>query len=369
VLWIALRAWSEAGPVDAGSVQALACHALRCTPRVSLAPAAVLMEVSTSLRLFGGLAPLLAQLRQQVLAAGMVEAVALQAAPGQTALQALARLQLGLPWRESARVAVGQLPLACLSAAGPHLPVLERLGCRQWQDLRALPRDGVARRFGQGLLDALDMAYGDRPENHTWLQLPEVFEDRLQWPSGVEHAQALLFAARRLLQRLQAWLLARSQGVLALQLQWQIDARRGSTAPVVLLLRLSEPTQDMAHVLRLLAERLAGLRLSAPVQALVLRTVETVPVRLESQSLLPDEQRRGESLVQLLERLGERLGSAQVQRWQPCDRHVPECMQQWLPALAVQSEATGLGGLAPHRREGAAYMDASRLTSGFARFL
>jgi 4-hydroxy-3-polyprenylbenzoate decarboxylase len=64
VLWIALRAWSEAGPVDAGSVQALACHALRCTPRVSLAPAAVLMEVSTSLRLFGGLAPLLAQLRQ-----------------------------------------------------------------------------------------------------------------------------------------------------------------------------------------------------------------------------------------------------------------------------------------------------------------
>ena len=340
MLWIALRAWSEAGPVDAGSVQALACHALRCTPRVSLAPAAVLMEVSTSLRLFGGLAPLLAQLRQQVLAAGMVEAVALQAAPGQTALQALARLQLGLPWRESARVAVGQLPLACLSAAGPHLPVLERLGCRQWQDLRALPRDGVARRFGQGLLDALDMAYGDRPENHTWLQLPEVFEDRLQWPSGVEHAQALLFAARRLLQRLQAWLLARSQGVLALQLQWQIDARRGSTAPAVLLLRLSEPTQDMAHVLRLLAERLAGLRLSAPVQALVLRTVETVPVRLESQSLLPDEQRRGESLVHLLERLGERLGSAQVQRWQPCDRHVPECMQQWLPALAVSSAPT-----------------------------
>jgi protein ImuB len=128
--------------------------------------------------------------------------------------------------------------------------------------------------------------------------------------------------------------------VLALQLQWQIDARRGSTAPAVLLLRLSEPTQDMAHVLRLLAERLAGLRLSAPVQALVLRTVETVPVRLESQSLLPDEQRRGESLVQLLERLGERLGSAQVQRWQPCDRHVPECMQQWLPALAVGSAPT-----------------------------
>jgi protein ImuB len=353
MLWIALRAWPEAGPVDAGSVQALGCHALRCTPRVSLAPAAVLMEVSASLRLFGGLAPMLAQLRQQILSTGMVEAVTLQAAPGQTALQALARLQLGLPWRESARIPIGKLPLACLGAAGPYLPVLERLGCRQWQDLRALPRGGVARRFGQGLLDALDQAYGDRPDICDWLQLPEVFEDRLQWPDGVEHAQALVFAARRLLQRLQAWLLARSQGVLGLELQWQIDARRGSSAPALLLLRLSEPTQDMAHVLRLLAERLAGLRLSAPVQALVLRTVETAALRLESQSLLPDEQRRGESLVQLLERLGQRLGGAQVQRWQPCDRHVPERMQQWLPALAVDSVA-GLGGLAPHRREGAA---------------
>ena len=365
MLWIALRAWPEAGPVDAGSLQALACHALRCTPRVSLAPAAVLMEVSSSLRLFGGLGPMLAQLRQQILASGMVEAVALQAAPGQTALQALARLQLDLPWRESARIPIGKLPLACLSAAEPYLPVLERLGCRQWQDLRALPRDGVARRFGQGLLDALDQAYGDRPDRCDWLQLPEVFEDRLQWPSGVEHAQALLFAARRLLQRLQAWLLARSQGVLGLELQWQIDARRGSSAPALLPLRLSEPTQDMAHVLRLLAERLAGLRLSAPVQALVLRTLETAAVRLESQSLLPDEQRRGESLVQLVERLGQRLGSAQVQRWQACDRHVPECMQQWLPALAVDAVA-GLGGLAPHRREGAAPTRSSARTQAIA---
>lgn len=350
MLWIALRAWPEVGPVDAGSVQALACHALRCTPRVSLAPAAVLMEVSASLRLFGGLGPMLAQLRQQILSTGMVEAVALQAAPGQTALQALARLQLGLPWRESVRIPIGSLPLACLSVAEPYLPVLERLGCRKWQDLRALPRGGVARRFGQDLLDALDQAYGDRPDSCDWLQLPEVFEDRLQWPDGVEHAQALVFAARRLLQRLQAWLLARSQGVLALELQWQIDARRSSSAPALLPLRLSEPTQDMAHVLRLLAERLAGLRLSAPVQALVLRTLETAALRLESQSLLPDEQRRGESLVQLLERLGQRLGDAQVQRWQPCDRHVPERMQQWLPAVAADSVA--LGGLAP--REGAA---------------
>jgi len=335
--WIALRAWPE--PMEAGSRQALACHALRCTPRVTLAPDAVLMEVSGSLRLWGGLSRLLADLRARVLADGAVEPAWLQAAPGQTALQALARLRLGLPWRESSRVTVGHLPLAALSAAQPHLAVLERLGCRQWQDLRRLPRAGVARRFGQALLDALDQAYGEQAQSHDWWQLPEVFEDQLHWPDGVERAEGLLFAARRLLQRLHAWLLARSLGLLALQLRWHMEARRSSAACETLPLRLSEPTQNMSHVLRLLAERLSQCRLSAPVQTVALRSLQTAPLRMESADLLPDAQKQGDSLAQMLERLDARLGRAQVQRWQPGDRHVPECMQQWLPALAVDSVA------------------------------
>ena len=350
--WIALRAWPE--PMEAGSRQALACHALGYTPRVTLAPDAVLMEVSGSLRLWGGLARLLADLRARVLADGAVEPAWLQAAPGQTALQALARLRLDLPWRESSRVAVGHLPLAALSAAQPHLAVLERLGCRQWQDLRRLPRAGVARRFGQALLDALDQAYGEQAQSHDWWQLPEVFEDQLHWPDGVEHAEGLLFAARRLLQRLHAWLLARSLGLLALQLRWHMEARRSSVAFETLPLRLSAPTQDMGHVLRLLAEHFSQLRLSAPVQTVALRSLQTAPLRMDSADLLPDAQRQGDSLAQMLERLDARLGRAQVQRWQLADRHVPERMQQCLPALAVHAAAAQLGGPTPHRREGAA---------------
>ena len=67
MLWIALRAWPDAGaPAPAALQSALACHALRYTPRVSLARDAVLMEVSASLRLFGGLRALLLELRQEL---------------------------------------------------------------------------------------------------------------------------------------------------------------------------------------------------------------------------------------------------------------------------------------------------------------
>jgi protein ImuB len=64
------------------------------------------------------------------------------------------------------------LPLAALAAARAHLPTLQRLGCRTWGDLRALPRGGLVRRFGDGLLDALGQAFGEKPELYPWLTLP-----------------------------------------------------------------------------------------------------------------------------------------------------------------------------------------------------
>ncbi len=327
MLWIALQAWSEdAQPVPELS-QALAWQALALTPRVALARDAALMEVSASLRLFGGLRGLLLRLHSGT--HDLVQPGRLHAAPGPTSPVALGRLRLAQPWKAVVRLPASDLPLAVLDAAGPHLDALGRLGCRVWGDVRRLPRDGLARRLGAALLDALDEAWGDRAESQDWLQLPDVFEDRLELPFGVEHSTGLLFALQRLLQRLKAWLLARIQGVLGVRLVWQMDARRGVDREGELLLRLGEPTQDMAHIARLAAEHLARVQLPAPVQWLSLHSLETAALDGQSRSLLPDERRRGESLGQLVERLGARLGPARVLRWQAQASHVPERMQQW----------------------------------------
>jgi protein ImuB len=327
MLWIALQAWSEdAQPVPELS-QALAWQALALTPRVTLARDAALMEVSASLRLFGGLRGLLLRLHSQT--HELVQPGRLHAAPGSTSPVALGRLRLAQPWKAVARLPASDLPLAVLDAACPHLDALGRLGCHVWGDLRRLPRDGLARRLGAALLDALDQAWGDRAETQHWLQLPEVFEDRLELAFGVEHSTGLLFALQRLLQRLKAWLLARSLGVLGVRLVWQMDARRGVDREGELLLRLGEPTQDMAHIARLAAEHLARVQLPAPAQWLSLHSLQTAALGGQSRSLLPDEQRRGESLGQLVERLGARLGPARVLRWQAHASHVPERMQQW----------------------------------------
>jgi protein ImuB len=225
--------------------------------------------------------------------------------------RAFARTPSGAPARRPrARAATppAQLPLAALAAARAHLATLQRLGCRTWGDLRALPRGGLARRFGDGLLDALDQAFGEKPELYPWLTLPEAFDEPLELPAHVENASALLFGARRLLALLHAWLQARQRGALVLRLAWQMDRRRNGPTDDHLLVRTAEPTLDMAHFERLLAEHLTHITLAAPAIALRLATVETAPLPGASASLLLEDRRQGDSLHQLVERLSARLG-------------------------------------------------------------
>jgi protein ImuB len=335
--WIAVQRAPEAGgsgvavgdaPALVDVDQALAWWALRFTPLVARVEAALVLEVSGSERLFGGRAALL----QQLFETG--PPVALAHAQGATSLLALARL-----WAQAPQAPIHALPLHSLVAARAHLPTLMRLGCGNWGQLRALPRGGLARRFGAGLVDALDQAYGTRPELYPWLTLPEVFDAPLELSAAVENASALLFGVRRLLAQLLVWLRARQRGVLALELLWELDARRSNALHVDahhqggaqgrMELRTAQATQDMTHLQRLLAEQLAQVTLPAPVLYLRMRTLQTQALGGESLSLLPEDQRKGDSLHQMLERLGARLGREHILCVQPQARHAPEDMQTW----------------------------------------
>jgi protein ImuB len=296
---------------------------LKFTPKVGRLEDTLVLEVSASERLWGGRQQLL---RQMLESNGPVTDVLY--AQGATSLIAIARLQT----TGSVHAAPNDLPLAALAAARPHLATLQRIGCTRWGQLRALSRGGVVRRFGAPLLDALDQAYGLKPELYPWLMLPDIFEARLELGFQVETAPAMLFGARRLFRQLQVWLQARHWGVLALELMWTMDARRDTATQGQLVLRTAEPTADMAHLQRLLSEHLAKITLPSPVLYLHLRSIETKKLGSETASLLPDEQKTGDSLHHLLERLSARLGSQKVLQIKAQSDHRPELMQILLPS-------------------------------------
>jgi protein ImuB len=350
--WIALHSSISTEPGQAllepaALQQAVASIALGFSPRVALLDEAVLVDVSGSLRLFGGLARLMQLLEQRLLE--FFESNALQAqirrAQGATSLIAIGRLRLIGEKPQAARQRVADLPMHTLTAARPHLGVLARIGCRNWDDLLRLPRDGVARRFGAGLLEALDRARGSLPDNYVWLLLPEQFEEKLELDALVTHGPALMAGVARLLVNLQAWLLGRQSGLSALRLTWHLDRRRDVPPTGELEIRSAQSAQDLRHMARLLAEHLAQQKLPAPVHALSLRSLVTeqlVDAAAATTSMLLQERKQGDSAVELIERLSARLGSEQVQAWQPCADHRPEQMQRWVSAqVAMQSIAGG----------------------------
>lgn len=363
--WIALQASStelqigrrtEPALIDDAALQrAISAIALGFTPRVALLDEAVVMEVSGSLRLFGGLRKLLALLEQQLqqfLASNMPLAQYTRA-QGATSLIALGRLRLqrGQPMQPAGRVA--DMPMHALSAARPHLDVLERMGCRSWDDLLKLPRDGVARRFGAPLLAALDRARGVLPDSYTWLQLPEQFDEKLELDALVVHAPALMAGVSQLLVPLQAWLLGRQSGLTALKIIWHFDKRRGAAVTGELVVRSANNAQDLRHVARLITERLNQQTLAAPVHSIGLQSLVTEKLcdsALATTSLLPEDKQHGDSALQLIERLSARLGAAQVQTWQARADHRPEQMQKWQNAVSATSNTVAIKSGASYAR-------------------
>ncbi len=339
----------------------------------------VLLEVQASLRLFGGL-PMLCQRLCQALAP-LGHHVQMAAAPTALGAALLAqwwpRQLQRQPERQPERQPSSQQNSAALDstrwAQGPHttqLPALQTLlgqapvallcpgdqqahalhsmGLHTLASLRALPRAGLARRFGQSLLNDLDRAWGLQPHPHTWLQLPTVFESRLELLARAENTDQVLHGASVLLARLVAWAQARQGRVRAFTLQMQHERQRQELVPPTQLrVELAAPALDPAHLQLLLRERLAHITLAAPTLELRLYCQHLVAAPAPNAELFATQAGQAEGMVRLLERLCARLGPAQVQRLLPVADHRPECASRSVAAQDPQRPAAWamLGGL------------------------
>lgn len=323
--------WIALSPSHEDERSAWSWRGLAFTPRVAWLDEALVLEVSTTQRLWGG--------RRELLRKLLDTGQALAPSPwagGRTAQVALALLRLKTQGQALPAAVPDGLPVHTLTAAQAHAGILERMGCRSWGQLRALPRAGLARRFGAGLVASLDQAYGDASETFAWLQLPDSFDLKFELAALATSAPELMWTAQRLLSQLQSWLQARNRGVLALELEWTLDLRRLDGKPLpptqALQVRTARPTQDMAHLRRLVNEHLSRARIAAPANHLRLRTIETSPWGGLPASLLPEDNKPGEKLHEFIERLSVRLGEDKVLVCVEHEDHRPEQMECWIPA-------------------------------------
>lgn len=322
-----------------------ACHHL--TPKVTLCPpAGLLLEIGGSLKLFGGLAALLAAVRD-TLRLQQVQA-AIGAAPTPAAAQLLSHGDadpldyldahsgaLTRPRAFSRRLHA--LPLAALACAPELIEKLARTGLRRVGEVLQLPGSALGRRCGRDFVHYLERIRGQRPDPQMAMSLASSFSRRLEFAAGIESAEMLLFPARRLLHELSGYLRARQRH--CGRLNWTLYPEHG--APLSLPLRLAQPRGDLAHLLELTRLGFATLRLGGPVAALTLTSDELHPARDLSGDLLSTlvPQPDPASIQTLCDRLAARLGPDAIARLGIQNQHLPERASVALPPTAAAVRA------------------------------
>jgi len=267
----------------------------------------LLLEVEGSLRLFEGLERLLERLREGL------DAMELTA---QLAVAPVARAAL---WR--ARGNGARLEEVPLEVTGFDSGAFFRnIGISTVGELLKLPRDGLARRCGQALLDDLDRALGTVPEAREYFTPPPRFAAKLELPAEVIHANGLLFAARRLLVQLEGLLAARHAGVRAFTV-FLCHPEAQSTAVEI---GLASPAREAERLGQLLREKLATLSLARPVEAIRLEAGDFSPLHSRTAGMFGDALAEDEGWGRLAERLQARLGPDAVYGLATHPDHRPE---------------------------------------------
>lgn len=331
---------------------------LQYTPEIAVAePDTLLLKVEASLAYFGGPRRLTRRIAETL--RGMNLHARLGMAPTAQGAWLLARQPRARGPRRVLRIAtlthrLDALPCALLPPAQARLEWLHSIGCRTLGALRRLPRAGLQRRCGSELMQAMDAAYGAVPQCHLWITPPARFQQRLELPDYLEHAEAILSWAQRLIEPLCGWLTARRLAVRHITLSIEHERGRHARAPTALLLRLAQPAWQAHHLLNLLRERLGRLPLEAPAIALCLQVDDTVEQPEASACLFPQPGGSLADHARLLDLLSARLGRERVLRPRPVADHRPEAANRWGPAQ--ETDASGM----PSRHKRASPKPAAR---------
>ncbi|HYC38196.1 MAG TPA: DNA polymerase Y family protein [Usitatibacter sp.] len=306
------------------TLERIAAWAGQFTPMVAIETQGIVMEVESSLRLFRGHARLTAAVRKGIREMGFHASLGLAPTPLAARLFARAESQ-GRAMRsclssQELRDRIADLPIFLLDWPEKTLAHLTDLGVLRLRDILELPAEGIARRFGPGIVLSLDRLLGRTADPREPFVPPPRFRARLELPAEVENIEALLFPLRRMLVEMEGFLRGRGCGVQHLELL--LD--QGRKARTTIALDFASPEREAEFILGIAREKLGRIELSSAAFAMSLRAEALLPFTPRSSTWLPGAQEQAIGRDRLLQRLAARLGKERVFGIALADDHRPE---------------------------------------------
>lgn len=226
---------------------------------------------------------------------------------------------------------VSPLPVAALRITPAMQADLSHLGMRCIGNLLAQPRAGLARRFGQILIDRLDQVVGALPEPIS----PESPRDRvavrLGFPEPIGLDEDVVAGLVRLLERLCVRLEAKARGARAIR----IEVYRCDHSMQWLTVQAAVVSCDPQRLMPLLRLKLSHIDAGPGIDMLRLEAVGHEPLHTRHTAGHRDaaaRAARAAGLEDLLGRLGARVGMEAITRHHPAQSHIPDHAAQVLAA-------------------------------------
>ncbi|CAN7408906.1 Y-family DNA polymerase [Duganella sp. LjRoot269] len=326
---------------------AISTALMQFTPEVTLqSDFSLLLDVSASLTLFRGPHALCLRVAHSIVTLGFT--AQLGVAPTAEGAWLLARScrAKGAMFRRrvlsmtTMQRRLGQLPCGLVPAAVPFHDWLNDIGAKSIGALRKLPRAGLLRRTSKELLATLDRAFGEAPEMFEWIKPPLQFSARIETFDRVEHADALLHGATRLILQLVGWLTSLQQAVRVFTFHLEHERGHAAVPPTELQIMLAEPVWHETHLIRLLKERLGKVELARPVIALRLEALKIEAMMPPNESLFPEPGGSPQDYARLLELLTARLGPEGVLVPADVNDYRPEVCNSWVSVTTRRPKAS-----------------------------
>jgi protein ImuB len=326
-------ATDEADPEgDLAALTALADWCVRYSPAVALDPPdGLFLDITGLAHLWGG---------ERALLDDLLARLSRQAIPACAAVAGSAGAAWALARHAGPRTVVepGEEPdaMAALPTAGLRLEAqtsaqLARLGLGRIGQLAALPRDQLARRFGEAVLTRLDQALARAEEALVFRRPPTPWFDRLAFAEPISAPEDLARATRDIAEKLCERLAAEGQGAGRFELAFhRLDGRAER-----LSIGLSLPGRDPLAVARLFGPMLERVDPGFGIEITTLAAGRVEPLAQRQLGLDSiGEVAREDGVAPLVDRLVNRLGEDRVWRAEACPSHIPERTVVRRPALS-----------------------------------
>jgi len=215
---------------------------------------------------------------------------------------------------------LSDLPLFLLDWPEKTLARLTDLGVLRLRDMLELPHEGIAKRFGPGIVASLGRLLGNLADPRVAYAAPPLFSSRLELPAEADGVEALLFPLRRMLAEFEGALRGRGAGVQRLTLVLE----HGRKLRTRLKLEFASPEREADFILAIAREKLGRLTLAAPTIVLALHAEALLPYVPREATWLPGAKEQALDRQRLVERLAARLGKERVFGIAIADDHRPE---------------------------------------------